>query len=149
MKVKQKFILVFIILSYSYVSAQNSYTDSLKQKLAASKKDTNQAILLGKLSSEYMWFYADTGRMFAEEGLQLSKKLNYKYGEARCSINLFVCLLQEGDFTNALDFGFKALSIFQNIRDTENIIFSYGVLMICYREQGDYKQALVQGYKAK
>jgi signal transduction histidine kinase len=112
-------------------------------------EDTNKAILFAKLSSEYMWRYADTGRAFAEEGLQLSKKLNYKYGEAICSINLCVCLLQEGDFTNALDFGFKALTIFQRIRDIRNTILSYGVLMICYRDQGDYKQALEQGYKAK
>jgi hypothetical protein len=73
----------------------------LKQQLAASMEDTNKAILFGKLSTEYMWAYADTGRAFAEEGLQLSKKLDHKYGEAVYSINLCVCLLQEGDFTNA------------------------------------------------
>lgn len=150
MKMKKKLVLLFIFFNCSYLAdAQNSYTDSLKQQLSSSTEDTNKVILLGLLSSEYIWSFADTGKIFAEEGLQLSKKLNFKSGEAMCSLNLCICLSQQGDFTRAFDLGFKALSIFENIGDIEKIRGSHTILMICYRDQGDYKQALIQGYKAK
>ncbi|HET9434932.1 MAG TPA: ATP-binding protein, partial [Chitinophagaceae bacterium] len=98
---------------------------------------------------KYVWVFPDSGRMYAEEGLQLSKELGYKYGEGIFLFDLCVSLSQMGNFSGALDFGFKALSIFENLHDTANLIGSYVALMICYRDQGDYKQGLVQGYKAK
>ena len=150
MKKRKKIIfLFFLICSLQHQYAQNSYVDSLKKSLSVEGQDTNRIALLSNLSGEYMWSFADTGKMYAQDGLKLSKKLNYKYGEAQCSKNLCVSLMQEGDFTSALDYGFKALSIFENVRDSQNIALCHAILMICYREEGDYQEALVHGYKAK
>ena len=147
---KKKLVFVFLLLGFlQLVHGQNSYTDSLKQQLGSSIEDTAKIILLNKISFEYIWTIADSGKKYAEEALRLSKKLDYKHQEGVSYFNLCICLSQAGNFTGALDFGFKALSIFEHIPDTAGIIDAHGALMICYRDQGDYKQALLQGYKAK
>ena len=149
-KAIKKIIIFLCLLCFALLSgAQNLKTDSLKQRLESSSEDTAKVNLLFALSNEYLWSVPDIGKTYAEKGLQLSKKLGYKYGEGVCSYNLSVGLSQTGDFTNALDFGFRAIKIFEDMQDSSQLVLGHVTLMICYREQGDYKQALLQGYKAK
>jgi len=149
-KAIKKIIFFLSLLCFAVLSdAQNLTTDSLKQKLESLSEDTAKVNLLIALSNEYLFSFPDSGRIYAEKGIQLAKKLNYKYGEALCSGVISVALSQTGDFTNALDFGFRAVDIYENLHDTSRLAISHITLLICYRDQGDYKQALAQGYKAK
>ena len=149
-KAIKKIIIFLCLLCFALLSgAQNLKIDSLKQRLESLSEDTAKVNLLYALSNEYLWSFPDIGKTYAEKGLQLSKKLGYKYGEGVCSYNLSVGLSQTGDFTNALDFGFRAIKIFEDMKDSSQLVVGHVTLMICYRDQGDYKQALLQGYKAK
>ena len=144
---KKKFALLIIFFCLaSFPKAQE--LDRLKHLLVSASEDTAKVNLLYKLSNEYVWSFPDSGKMYAETGFQLARKLGYKYGEALCSGIISVGLSETGDFTNALDFGFRSLEIYQNLKDVPQTSLSHITLLICYRDQGDYMQALVQGYKA-
>ena len=56
--------------------------------------------------------------------------------------NLGSALTTLGNYTNALDFLYKSLNMFNELKDTQGLMFVYGDLGLCYREQGDYKQAI-------
>jgi two-component system, NtrC family, sensor kinase len=149
MSTKKQIFLFLLFCSAHFVNAQDPYTDSLKQRLTSLPEDTAKVNLLNQLSDAYVWSSPDTGKIYAEKGLQLAQKLNHKYGEGLCLGNLCIGLSETGDFINALKVGYKAVAIFESIRDTSQVIDCYIRLLICYRDQGDYRQALVQGYKAK
>ncbi len=145
-----KLILLFVFLcSILFVNAQKYSTDSLKQLLRSAKEDSVRIDLLEKLSGQYIWSYPDSGTMYAMDGFRLSKKLDDRTREGLFLFYLCVSHSYTGDFASSLDYGFKALTLFQDLRDTSNIINSRIALAISYRDQGDYNQALIQGFKAK
>ena len=138
-----KWITALIILfSFTNCSAQNKTIDSLKERLSISKEDTNKVWILDDLSLSYAWSFADTGVMYGEEGLRLAQKMGFKEGEATCMSDLCYGLTILGNYSTALDWGYKSLSLFQSLRDTSGLVFAIGALGDCYRELGDYQQAL-------
>ena len=62
---------------------------------------------------------------------------------------LCVSLANMGNFTEALDFGFKALAMSKRMNDSRLVIFSDITLMNCYREEEDYKEAILYGNEAQ
>lgn len=139
---KKLSLLWLLYFLSSNLAAQNGYTDSLKQRLASAKEDTAKVELLDALSSGYTWSYSDTGIMYGRQGLQLAQKIKYHTGELRCMVSLGNSLTTHGDYIQALDITYKALSLFKVLHDTAGIRRSYKCLSICYREQADYKRAL-------
>jgi len=143
------FIWILLFLSLTKTICQNSYTDSLKQKLESAKEDTAKVNLLFNLAIAYVGTYADTSIVYGNLGVQLAQKINDRHGEVLCMNMLTWSLTNLGNFTSALDFGFKALKLSKNLNDTFLLIYSYNGLMESYAMQEDYNEALVYGYKAK
>ena len=147
---KRIFSLVFlVIVSISQVTAQKNYADSLKEELRLIKEEKTKVDLLSSLGWHCMWSYADTALNYLRTGLQLSREIGYKSGEANCMLQLCLVLTQTGSFTNALDFGFKAIRIFEELLDTVGIASSNLVIGVCYRDLGQYEQAIFHAYKGK
>ncbi|HEY5463047.1 MAG TPA: ATP-binding protein [Hanamia sp.] len=142
-------LLFFSLFLFIKLVAQDNYIDSLKQQLVIAKEDTNKVNLLINLSWAYIWSFADTAVTYAQKGLELSKELKYKEGEGSSMNALCISLTVTGNFNNALDFGFKAIQVVENLHDTSGIISDDVALELCYRDQGDYNQALVYAYRAK
>jgi len=144
------FLWLLLLFSLTKIIAQTPYnTDSLKKKLATAKEDTAKVNLLFNLAVSYTLSYPDTAASYAEQGLRLAQKIDYKSGEAHCLGALCLTLTFLGNFPRALDFGFKALTLFENLHDTLELIVTNLQLMNCYRQQEDYEEALVYGYNAK
>jgi signal transduction histidine kinase len=149
-KMKKFFLSLLLFLSLTKtISQHNYYRDSLKQKLASAKEDTAKVNLLFNLSYSYLMAYGDTAITYAKQGVQLAQKIKYGYGEVLCMNMLSWGLTNLGNFTSALDFGFKALALSENLHDTFLIVYSNNALMACYGQQEDYKEALAYGYEAK
>jgi len=138
---KKIFILIAILLMLKNY-AQNREIDGLKQKLSSSKEDTNKVWLLERLSENYSWSYADTATLYAQQGLLLAQKLHYNKGAAWCMTFLTAASTTYGNYAIALDYGYKALTIFKNLNDNSGIVNADIQLAFCYREQGDYGRAL-------
>ena len=147
---KQKIILgIFIFLSLSKLFAQNNFNEVLKLNISNSKDDSNKVNLYWDLANSYLFSFADTSAYYARQGLYLAQKINYIKGKVSCMHLLCVSLANMGNFTEALDFGFKALTIANRMEDSRMIIFSDNTLMHCYREEEDYKEAILYGYEAQ
>jgi two-component system, NtrC family, sensor kinase len=139
---KQVVILWFVLLlGFATSTAQNKQIDSLKQQLVSAKEDTNKVWILQNLSGSYTWSFADTAITYAQDGLRLAQKLNYEEGRDWCMIRLCGALTTLGNYAEAMVFGFKALSLSKEIKDTAALGFTYSSLAVCYREQGDYTKA--------
>ena len=81
----RNFAAIFItILSITVVKAQRSnqfYIDSLKHELTIAKEDTNRVNILTRLSNLYSdYSHADSGIAYAQQALDLAKKLNFEKG---------------------------------------------------------------------
>lgn len=89
--------IILLILLAGIVKAQSSI-DSLEIKLASSKADTNRILLLSELSLKYLQSDYKVAMKYANEGLELSRKLHFKKGEADCLRRSGIVFFQQGNY---------------------------------------------------
>jgi signal transduction histidine kinase len=138
-----KKILFSILLLYlcAYSRGQTKAIDSLKQLLLTAKDDTNKVILLASLSNRYNFSFADTAVMYAQQGLQLARKINFDREEAFCLMVLGSALTTLGTYSNALDFLYQSISLADKTQNMAVLALAYGWLGLCYRELDDFEKA--------
>src|SRR5665213_3652791 len=146
---KTLFILLLSFLYFKDAIGQNNYRDSLKHELSQTKVDTSKVDLLGYIGWSFVFLDEDSAANYGREGLEIAKQINYKTGEANCLDLLSFSLSLNGNFIGALDFGFKNLSLAENLKDTILIATANSTLMTCYLEQDDYEQTLKYGLQAE
>ena len=146
---KTFFILLLSFLYFKDAIGQNNYRDSLKHELSQTKVDTNKVALLYDIGWSFVFLQEDSAENYGRKGLELAKQINYKTGEANCLDLLSFSLSLNGNFIGALDFGFKNLSLAENLKDTILIATANSTLMTCYLEQDDYEQARKYGLRAE
>jgi len=135
---KTIYILFFILIS-STLFSQSGELDSLKSLLKTSKEDTNKAKIFLQLSE-----ICDEKDIlkYAEEGLRLSEKLNFKKGIAGCLNNIGYANHAVGNNTEALENWNKSLKIFEEINDiaaTAPVLNNIGFI---YERQGLTEKSL-------
>ncbi len=146
---KTLFILLLSFLYFKDAIGQNNYRDSLKHELSQTKDDTSKVDLLDIIGWSFVFLDEDSAANYGREGLEIAKQINYKTGEANCLDLLSFSLSLNGNFIGALDFGFKNLSLSENLKDTILIATANSTLMTCYLEQDDYEQSLKYGLQAE
>ena len=137
MKEKSLFIVFTFLLAYSTGWGQRNLTDSLRAIINLQKNDTAEVNALAYLANEQI--QNDSVIKYAQQGLALAKKLNYRKGEADC---LFVLGHWYGDFGPSLQSVLGALNIYESLHDNQGIASSYLVLQANYWIAGDYEKAL-------
>jgi signal transduction histidine kinase len=140
---------VVSFLSFKDAIGQNNYRDSLKHELSQTKVDSSKVDLLHNIGWSFVFLDEDSAANYGRKGLEIAKQINYKTGEANCLDLLSFSLSLNGNFIGALDFGFKNLSLAENLKDTILIATANSTLMTCYLEQDDYEQALKYGLQAE
>ena len=147
---KTQFLVLFILLLVVQTTTGQPYhADTLKKKLAFATEDTARVNALWALGYAYVFSYPDSTEFYANQGIQLARKIGYKSGEGPCLGALTLASNFTGNYTNALDYGFRALSIFDDIKDTTNMTWTLIQIMTCYNALEDYDEALQYGYRAK
>ncbi|WP_276500882.1 tetratricopeptide repeat-containing sensor histidine kinase [Terrimonas pollutisoli] len=132
------------ILSITVAEAQQSnqfYIDSLKNELTIAKEDTNKVRLLAGLSYEYVVSSADTGVAYAQQALDLAKKLNFEDGILEAEGGLAWSLTISGNYPLALDHSFKTLSLAKKINPLR-VPWAYALVFWCYYYLGEYNTCL-------
>jgi two-component system NtrC family sensor kinase len=158
----RKYILTAVIWFYTAAGfAQNRSADSTQlsfinlprldsmERLLAMKEedDTSKANFLGLLSFAFAFNQAEKSVMYGQRGVQLSRHIGYKKGVAYCTRSLAWGLWGVGNYSNALQTALNALHIYEELKDEENIAFTYYTLANIYRDFGDYKRALAVAQK--
>lgn len=147
--------LTMLLLATSMISsAQNRKIDSLLSVLEKQLPDTARLSALNAVSRELInvGVYGKA-QSFSNEVIKTSNKLlsskKFDYPDslllskkAAAYLNIGILTKEKGDFTGSLDNLFKALKLFERIKDPFGISKSLGNIGIAYRNQGDYRSAL-------
>ncbi|HEX6892860.1 MAG TPA: ATP-binding protein [Chryseolinea sp.] len=112
----KKAILFFAMLFIADMAfSQNVHmrdADSLRRELAIAKQDTTRAIILADLAEAYRAAKPDSTLYFADQALQLSRSIDFPFGEMRAYLVLCHYFQFNGiDLPKALETGLKGLDI--------------------------------------
>ncbi len=105
--------LVSIILWVSSY-AQNMdvlQVDKLKQELENAKQDSSRVLIMTQLAEAYRDRVTDTSYYYAQNALELSRRIDYPTGETKALLALSYYFQNRGNLTQGLELGLKALEI--------------------------------------
>ena len=119
---KKSIIALLFISKIISLQAQSSNVDSLQKALAGSKEDTNKVLILQELGNNYALHGLDSVLIYTDNGIQLSKKLNYIKGEALCLMTQAVYYRISGASGQGMHYAMKALPLFEKQKDLNDII---------------------------
>jgi len=133
--------LIMLLVAGVFIAGAQPRIDSLKKRLASSLPDTNRVTILSDLAINYLQQDVDSSMKFAQEGISLAKKLNFKSGEADCLRRSGIVLYIQGKYPEALDIFQQSLEISESIHHLFGIGASLGHIGTIYAEQGEYSKA--------
>ncbi|WP_303924131.1 ATP-binding protein [Draconibacterium sediminis] len=123
--------------------------DSLK---TAVKTETNAEKIVDiyiDLSDLYDFTNPDSSLAYAQKALELSQKINYKYGEGTALFLISYVYDQTGDWLPAISNLEQAITIFTETKDSVSLLACYLNLGVFYSYGKDQVQALNYLIKAK
>lgn len=141
------FFLTFALAVNIY--GQKNDADSLRRQIAAQKHDTTEVELLRLLSLQVQATKPDSALVYAQQGLELARKLSFRKGEANCMNRLGVVLWKNGKYDLALSFLLNSLKIREELNDRLGMLKSLSDIGIVYSDQTDNVKALSYHFKAK
>src|SRR4051812_42811083 len=148
-KMKRTIFLCLLSINMIQAFAQSRIADSLKLLLQKEKQDTNRVLLLAKIGISYIFEKPEIGLTYVEQGLELSRAINYKRGEVTCLNALGHLNRMSGNYTSGIDYHLQALEICEIINDQSGVVASYFGIAGNYEDERDYKEALLYYYKIK
>ena len=116
--------------------------DSLEAEVSREKEDTSKIGLLGYLCYYYAWVNPEKSLKLGMQGLELSRRINFKRGTAYCHQSLSFCLWVLGNFSESLKLSLKSLQEYENLKDYRRAAYSHLAAANVYREIGDYKRGI-------
>ena len=134
-------ISILLISFFSPVSAQENDLDSLISVLDTLPSDTSRINHLDGLAKTVMYQDPKRSLEFANEGLLLSLKLDYKKGTASLYKTLGNIAYMRGNYTYALNNYLQGLELFILLKDPLNIANIYNNIGILYDDQKNVSEA--------
>ncbi len=145
----KKILVVFLfILGSNTTYSQNLKIDSLKKVLLKTEEDSNKVKLLDKLSFQLSNVDPTQGLKYANEALDLARKIKWTKGIGLAYFDLGINYTKFSKFDESLLNFELALKEFQNIRDIKCISATYSNIGLLYKSRSDYKNALDYSFKA-
>jgi len=91
---------------------------------------------------EYYSINPDEGINYAEKGLELSKRINWRKGEAKCLRALAtIYSFGKSDFTKAMHYSLEALKINEEMDDKDEMITNYSGIARIYSAKSKFMEA--------
>jgi serine phosphatase RsbU (regulator of sigma subunit) len=136
-------IISFLVISFLEGTSQVSVIDSLKQKLATTKSDTNRVNILNDLGLKLLDVNENARVLqYAKEALNLSIKLGYKKGTANAYLNASNAYKQQSNYPEALKNSAAALKTGEEIADGKIITAAYFSSGRIHTRWGNFGKAL-------
>lgn len=148
---KKQLSLLFLFISSSFVLAQNERMDSLTVVLKRAKNDIDKVETLNAIADEYKTFDPKKMLQFAQQALQLSKKIKHKAAEGNAYLNIGNANIISGNYNIALQNFNSAAFLFENLTSAnpkqateikKGLAKAYGSKGIIFSEQSNYTKAL-------
>ena len=108
--------IFFLVSIFLWLSAYEQNTDvlqvdKLKRELENAKDDSSKALIMTQLAEAYRDRVTDTSFYYAQNALDLSRRIDYPPGETKALLALSYYFFNRGDLTQGLKQGLKALEI--------------------------------------
>ncbi len=139
--VKRKSILIFLFCFVNLVYGQTNPEDSLGNIVDKHNGDiagVDALAILGNLQATF-----DSGMKYAQQGLTIAEKIDYKNGKADCLFIMAKQNLNLGNFVSGIQYALDALDIYKDLSDNVGIASVHLILQGTYRDVGDYRRALM------
>lgn len=140
-----KKILIVLLLCPLFSAAQiqdRAKLDSMLKVLSRGiyKEDSNEVKLLCAIAKEYEKNDAKLALTYVSRALKLSERLEYEYGKGLC----FGVLgdLARPDYDNAFKYHFKALKVFETLKDDARIAYSLRDIGGLYFDMEKFNESL-------
>ncbi|MEZ4879009.1 MAG: tetratricopeptide repeat-containing sensor histidine kinase [Chitinophagales bacterium] len=129
---------LFFSISSSLIAQENFYIDSLKKEYTQTTIDTFQAKLLNQICRYYEQTNIDSAFKYANIGLKLTKKMQWKKGIAAFYTSFGNTYSNQGKLDIATTYIKKSLALNIKNNDTINMASSYNNLGSIANSQSDY-----------
>lgn len=139
--------LFFCLTISCFVHAQNPWADSVKNRIATSKPDSHRVNSLLALSDACRLSYPDSGLMYAQEALLLSKKLKddtLMFWSLVCAAG---CLYPLGNFSAELNYALEIQSLAKRLNTPFTRGYANGSMSDAYLNFGEYKTSIAHWRK--
>lgn len=138
----QLFFILFII-SISSFSQNTKLIDSLKQELSKRKEaDSIKVMILTRLHEKLMFSKPEEAKIYAEQGLQISKQINYTKGIAIGYMHRADYFANKYENDSALFYYDKAKIVFKKAKSIRGIIFVNHSLSSIESSNGNLDKAI-------
>jgi serine phosphatase RsbU (regulator of sigma subunit) len=142
----KKWLFSFVFfwgLAYSTVEAQDrKLVDSLKKIDRQSIHDSTRTLVYYQISRAYRHNKYDSSFWYANKGLEIARKVDFKKGIAANINGLSTLELNQGNYLVALKFALEALSINEKLNDIHEIANTKNNIGEVYRLLRNHQKAL-------
>ncbi|KOY85724.1 hypothetical protein AD998_05760 [bacterium 336/3] len=136
------FLLLFLFSPFSLLSQNRREIDSLDKLFKTAQHDTIKILAISEKAFLYRVVNPDTSMILAQEAFDKSEQIGFEKGKAMAFNSMAAVAHKLGKYLEALDIAHKAIVIFENIKDNQNIARSYNIIGDVYRTQRNYLKAL-------
>src|SRR5215203_2083711 len=141
--------IMLLLLIAKPSCSQTPYMDSLKiQLLSNSTGDTQRVLSLASLAGNMSYLRPDSAMLYAEEGLNLARKIGFAKGEMHCKSSLGTIMWIVGEYSQANELFLQTLKFAKSINDQAWQIRIYRSLSANNRDQGNFEDALKYSFGA-
>ncbi|TYZ11881.1 tetratricopeptide repeat protein [Hymenobacter lutimineralis] len=140
------FLLAFL-LSYTTV-AQSPQTPVLRYALTQATTDTSRVLLLADLSASFRYSRHDSVLYYAQQGLDLARRIHFAKGEGRCLTRLALLQSERGNLPQALRLNLQALQRNEASHDMDGIARTFNQIGLLHQSLDDHRQAFQYYFRA-
>lgn len=144
-------ILAFLMVIALYAVGQNdeqAQIDSLVKEMESQPDDTIKCDNYSLVSNYYTHLNFDKALLYANKGIVLATKLNWKTGIGVGNLNMAKSLISRGDYTNALKNLGIAENLFVETGDMYNLGNTHNQIGILKASQNKFPEALDYFFKS-
>ncbi|MEJ7828984.1 MAG: ATP-binding protein [Segetibacter sp.] len=143
------FIIALLVTTATAQQYKSSQIDSLRKIVDLSGQDTNRVLALQVLASSTTRSYPEMSMKLAQQGLDLSERLEFPKGKALCQHTIAAVLLRSGRNPEAYQILIESLNTFRLINYPRGIFRVTQTLGTFYYGMGDYQKAMSYYIQAK
>lgn len=135
------FILLALLFSQSEISFAQNQVDSLQKELKNNHLDTSKVNLYNELAFQMSIQNIDSALIYAEKGLELAQKNDFKKGVFINYENTGIIYIEKGEADKAMEYFLKAIVYKEENLPSTSLVEIYRQIGILFFKQKEYQES--------
>lgn len=141
-------VVIWLLITLSPVFATAPKVDSLKLLLITEKDEAKRVAIFFSIFDYYRYTHPDSSLTYIQQVLEIAEKEEDWHNTALARLFLCETFSMLGNDPLALNYGFKALALFEELKDTMGICNTSTSIGNFYSGQRDFEKSLFYYHKA-